>query len=37
MHCDRCGNRMRLLNRPRGRLLIYFCAVCARFAEVARG
>ena len=36
MPCDRCGNLMRLLNQPRGRILIYFCGVCTRFAEIAK-
>ena len=36
MPCDRCGNTMRLLNQTRGRILIYFCGVCTRFAEVPR-
>lgn len=36
MPCDRCGQLMRPLSGSRGRVLVYWCSLCGRFAEVAR-
>jgi hypothetical protein len=33
MLCQRCGAMMRLLNRGRSRLLVYWCPTCQRFEE----
>jgi hypothetical protein len=36
MICHRCGALMRLLNRGRARVQVYWCPVCQRFQETRR-
>jgi DNA-directed RNA polymerase subunit RPC12/RpoP len=36
MVCVRCGTLMRLLNKTKGRLRVFFCPECSRFAEAER-
>jgi hypothetical protein len=36
MICQRCGAMMRLLNRGRARLQLYWCPACQRFQEMRR-
>jgi transposase len=37
MICQRCGAMMRLLNRSRSRVKVYWCSACQRFQETRAG
>jgi hypothetical protein len=37
MICRRCGAMMRLLNRNRARVQVFWCPMCQRFQETREG